>query len=52
MGMAYAITFFACYLLLKEYESISNMRLHFLASEKHQLDQFAFVLLLLCSYLL
>ncbi|AQK92675.1 Calcium permeable stress-gated cation channel 1 [Zea mays] len=40
LGMAYAITFWTCYVLLKEYEIISNMRLRFLASEKRRPDQF------------
>lgn len=40
LGMAYAITFWTCYVLLKEYEIISKMRLRFLASEKRRPDQF------------
>lgn len=38
--MAYVITFWTCYVLFKEYEIISNMRLRFLASEKRRPDQF------------
>ncbi|KAE8670561.1 Protein OSCA1 [Hibiscus syriacus] len=38
--MAYAFTFWTCYVLLKEYEAVANMRLHFLQSEKRRPDQF------------
>lgn len=38
--MAYAFTFWTCYVLYKEYEIIATMRLHFLASEKRRPDQF------------
>ncbi|PIA36753.1 hypothetical protein AQUCO_03200017v1 [Aquilegia coerulea] len=38
--MAYAITFWTCYILYKEYELIATMRLHFLASEQRRPDQF------------
>ncbi|EPS60017.1 hypothetical protein M569_14787, partial [Genlisea aurea] len=38
--MAYAFTFWICYVLSKEYETIAAMRLHFLASEKRSPDQF------------
>ncbi|KAJ9689662.1 hypothetical protein PVL29_012380 [Vitis rotundifolia] len=38
--MAYAFTFWTCYLLQKEYETIATMRLQFLASEKRRPDQF------------
>ncbi|XP_068664416.1 calcium permeable stress-gated cation channel 1-like [Aristolochia californica] len=38
--MAYACTFWACYVLLREYEIIATMRLHFLASEHRRPDQF------------
>ncbi|KAF5197076.1 Csc1-like protein [Thalictrum thalictroides] len=38
--MAYAITFWTCYVLYKEYELIATMRLHFLASEQRRPDQF------------
>ncbi|KAK3134672.1 hypothetical protein QOZ80_5BG0409270 [Eleusine coracana subsp. coracana] len=40
LGMAYAITFWTCYVLKREYEIIANMRLCFLASEKRRPDQF------------
>ncbi|XP_062232345.1 CSC1-like protein At3g21620 [Phragmites australis] len=40
LTMAYAITFWTCYVLLREYEIIANMRLRFLASEKRRPDQF------------
>ncbi|XP_021303016.1 CSC1-like protein At3g21620 isoform X2 [Sorghum bicolor] len=40
LSMAYVITFWTCYVLFKEYEIISNMRLRFLASEKRRPDQF------------
>ncbi|CAM0958466.1 unnamed protein product [Alopecurus aequalis] len=38
--MAYAFTFWTCYVLLKEYEIVATMRLRFLASEKRRPDQF------------
>lgn len=38
--MAYAFTFWTCYILYKEYEIIATMRLHFVASEKRRPDQF------------
>jgi hypothetical protein len=38
--MAYAFTFWTCYVLLKEYEIVTTMRLCFLASEKRRPDQF------------
>ncbi|PKA61488.1 DNA-directed RNA polymerase III subunit RPC2 [Apostasia shenzhenica] len=38
--MAYIFTFWACYVLFKEYEIIASMRLHFLASAKRKPDQF------------
>ncbi|KAH7545698.1 calcium permeable stress-gated cation channel 1 [Ziziphus jujuba] len=39
--MAYAFTFWTCYVLLKEYEKIASMRLQFLASERRRPDQFS-----------
>lgn len=38
--MAYAFTFWTCYVLMKEYEKVALMRLQFLASEKRRPDQF------------
>ncbi|KAK9155607.1 hypothetical protein Sjap_003087 [Stephania japonica] len=38
--MAYAFTFWTCYILYKEYELIASMRFHFLASEHRRPDQF------------
>lgn len=38
--MAYAFTFWTCYILMKEYEKIASLRLQFLASEKRRPDQF------------
>ncbi|XP_068324191.1 calcium permeable stress-gated cation channel 1 [Pyrus communis] len=38
--MAYAFTIWTCYVLLKEYEKVANMRLHFLATEERRPDQF------------
>lgn len=38
--MAYAFTFWTCYLLQREYDIIASMRLQFLASEKRRPDQF------------
>lgn len=38
--MAYAFSFWTCYLLYKEYDIVASMRLHFLASERRRPDQF------------
>ncbi|XP_011002577.1 PREDICTED: calcium permeable stress-gated cation channel 1 [Populus euphratica] len=38
--MAYAFTFWTCYVLLKEYEKVASMRLQFLSSEGRRPDQF------------
>ncbi|XP_062106057.1 calcium permeable stress-gated cation channel 1 [Humulus lupulus] len=38
--MAYAFTFWTCYILKREYETVALMRLHFLASEQRRPDQF------------
>ncbi|KAG6525248.1 hypothetical protein ZIOFF_015202 [Zingiber officinale] len=38
--MAYAFTFWTCYVLNKEYDIVASMRLHFLASVKRRPDQF------------
>ncbi|XP_057955863.1 CSC1-like protein At3g21620 isoform X5 [Malania oleifera] len=38
--MAYAFTFWTCYVLKREYEIVASMRLHFLASEQRRPDQF------------
>ncbi|WVY94100.1 hypothetical protein V8G54_033188 [Vigna mungo] len=38
--MAYAFTFWTCYVLLKEYGKTASMRLGFLAAEKRRPDQF------------
>ncbi|KAE8685892.1 CSC1-like protein [Hibiscus syriacus] len=38
--MAYAFTFWTCYMLKREYEIVAAMRLHFLASEQRRPDQF------------
>ncbi|KAL8104172.1 calcium permeable stress-gated cation channel 1-like [Apium graveolens] len=38
--MAYAFTFWTCYVLQKEYATIQKMRLHFIHSEKRRPDQF------------
>ncbi|KAG8051716.1 hypothetical protein GUJ93_ZPchr0001g32120 [Zizania palustris] len=40
LTMAYAFTFWTCYVLLREYEIVATMRLRFLASEKRRPDQF------------
>ncbi|XP_062212567.1 calcium permeable stress-gated cation channel 1-like [Phragmites australis] len=40
LTMAYAFTFWTCYVLLCEYEIVAKMRLRFLASEKRRPDQF------------
>ncbi|XP_030459431.1 CSC1-like protein At3g21620 [Syzygium oleosum] len=38
--MAYAFTFWTCYVLKREYEIVALMRLHFVASEHRRPDQF------------
>ncbi|GLT94075.1 hypothetical protein SLE2022_118350 [Rubroshorea leprosula] len=38
--MAYAFTFWTCYVLKREFEIVAAMRLHFLASEQRHPDQF------------
>ncbi|MCL7026706.1 hypothetical protein MKW94_014617, partial [Papaver nudicaule] len=38
--MAYTFTFWTCYALYKEYERVTSMRLHFLASQHRRPDQF------------
>ncbi|PWA77600.1 ERD (early-responsive to dehydration stress) family protein [Artemisia annua] len=38
--MAYAFTFWTCYILKREYEIVAKMRLHFIASEQRRPDQF------------
>ncbi|XP_054796863.1 CSC1-like protein At3g21620 isoform X2 [Prosopis cineraria] len=38
--MAYAFTFWTCYILKREYQIIASMRLHFVASELRCPDQF------------
>ncbi|RLN24505.1 hypothetical protein C2845_PM07G10380 [Panicum miliaceum] len=40
LTMAYVFTFWTCYVLLREYEIIAQMRLRFLSSEKRRPDQF------------
>ncbi|GFZ06345.1 ERD (early-responsive to dehydration stress) family protein [Actinidia rufa] len=42
--MAYVFTFWTCYVLRKEYETVASMRLHFLASERRRPDQFTVLL--------
>ncbi|KAK3433465.1 hypothetical protein EUGRSUZ_D01358 [Eucalyptus grandis] len=39
--MAYVFTFWTCYVLRKEYETVALMRLQFLASERRRADQFS-----------
>nr|GFB86747.1 CSC1-like protein At3g21620 [Tanacetum cinerariifolium] len=38
--MAYAFTFWTCYILKREYAIVAKMRLHFIASEQRRPDQF------------
>ncbi|GLU18150.1 hypothetical protein SLE2022_344650 [Rubroshorea leprosula] len=38
--LAYAFTFWTCYVLLKEYEKVASMRLQFIASGNRRPDQF------------
>ncbi|GLT28330.1 hypothetical protein SLA2020_032720 [Shorea laevis] len=38
--MAYAFTFWTCYVLKKEFEIVAALRLHFLASEQRRPDEF------------
>ncbi|KAK2359063.1 ERD (early-responsive to dehydration stress) family protein [Trifolium repens] len=39
--VAYAFTFWTCYVLMKEYGKVAAMRLEFLAAEKRRPDQFS-----------
>ncbi|KAM7277419.1 hypothetical protein ACFE04_019285 [Oxalis oulophora] len=41
--MAYAFTFWTCYVLKREYEIIASMRLHFLAADQRRPDQFTVI---------
>ena len=45
--VAYAFTFWTCYILSKEYEKVAAMRLQFLASEKRRPDQYTVNLIFL-----
>lgn len=38
--MAYVFTFWTCYILYKEYKIVTDMRLHFLATQSRRPDQF------------
>lgn len=38
--MSYVFTFWTCYVLKKEYETVASMRLHFIQSENRRPDQF------------
>ncbi|XP_047310483.1 calcium permeable stress-gated cation channel 1-like [Impatiens glandulifera] len=40
IAMAYVFTFWTCYILKTEYENVTSMRWHFLASESRRPDQF------------
>ncbi|XP_071726662.1 CSC1-like protein At4g02900 [Rutidosis leptorrhynchoides] len=40
IGMAYIFTFWTCYILYKEYKTVTDMRLHFLATQRRSPDQF------------
>ncbi|CAH1431757.1 unnamed protein product [Lactuca virosa] len=40
IAMAYVFTFWTCYILYKEYKIVTDMRLHFLASENRRPDQY------------
>ncbi|KAK4759255.1 hypothetical protein SAY87_022386 [Trapa incisa] len=39
--MAYAFTFWTCYVLLKEYATVADMRFHFLQTERRRPDQYS-----------
>ncbi|KAD3068638.1 hypothetical protein E3N88_36518 [Mikania micrantha] len=41
--MAYVFTFWTCYRLYKEYKIVTDMRLHFLASQNRRPDQFTVI---------
>ncbi|ONK69887.1 uncharacterized protein A4U43_C05F27890 [Asparagus officinalis] len=43
IAMAYAFSFWTCYVLLKEYEIVASMRLHFLATTKRRPDQYTVI---------
>ncbi|KAI9178208.1 hypothetical protein LWI28_023882 [Acer negundo] len=43
IGLEYLFTIWICYLLYKEYDIVSSMRLHFLASQPRRAEQFTVV---------
>ncbi|KAL3036436.1 hypothetical protein AAZX31_01G010000 [Glycine max] len=43
IALEYLFTIWICFLLYKEYDHIASMRLHFLASQRRRVDQFAVV---------
>ncbi|KAH9606510.1 hypothetical protein KSS87_018900 [Heliosperma pusillum] len=40
IGMEYLFTFWACFLLYKEYDKVASMRLQFLASQQRRVEQY------------
>ncbi|KAK8657949.1 hypothetical protein V6N13_036166 [Hibiscus sabdariffa] len=40
IGLEYLFTFWICFMLYKEYDTVATMRLHFLASERRRAEQF------------
>jgi hypothetical protein len=48
--MAYAFTFWTCYVLMKEYEKVAAMRLAFLQNEQRRPDQFTVKQLYVISF--
>ncbi|PWA41049.1 early-responsive to dehydration stress protein (ERD4) [Artemisia annua] len=40
ISMMYAFTFWICYMLYKEYDTVSSMRLNFMASKRRRAEQF------------
>lgn len=47
--MEYAFTFWACFILYREYANVAAMRLQFMAAERRRPDQFSVRLLVVLS---
>ncbi|KAG2680434.1 hypothetical protein I3760_11G099000 [Carya illinoinensis] len=43
IGLEYLFTIWTCYMLYKEYDYVTSMRLHFLASQRRRVEQFTVV---------
>ncbi|KAL1192528.1 CSC1-like protein [Cardamine amara subsp. amara] len=43
IGVEYLFTFWACFMLYREYNNVANMRLHYLATQRRRPEQFTVV---------